>query len=53
MKYKVIKEYQRFYLCRSEKGWLECFSKSNYKVDANGYVYKFREYKEDNLKQNK
>lgn len=53
MKYKVIKEYQRFYLCRSEKGWLECFSKSNYKVDANGYIYKFRKYIEDNLKTNK
>ncbi len=47
MKYKVIKEYKRFYLCKSEKGYLECFTKNNYKVDIDGYIYKFREYIED------
>ena len=28
MKYKVIKEYNRFYLCESKKGYLECFPPS-------------------------
>ncbi len=27
MKYKVLKEYPRFYLCESPKGYLECFLK--------------------------
>jgi len=27
MKYKVIKEYPRFYLCESEFGYKECFDK--------------------------
>lgn len=43
MKYKVVKEYNRFYLCESKKGYLECFNKYNYKIDAEGYVYKFRD----------
>lgn len=43
MKYKVIKEYNRFYLCESKNGYLECFNKYNYKIDAEGYVYKFRD----------
>ncbi len=33
MKYKVIKEYDRFYLCESKQGHEECFFKNEHKQD--------------------
>ncbi len=40
MKYKVIKEYKRFYLAESPNGYKECFMKYEYKKDNDGYIYK-------------
>lgn len=37
-RYKVIKEYDRFYLAVDENGFKECFSKATTKVDAEGYI---------------
>lgn len=47
MKFKVIKEYSRFYLAESKKGYKETFEKYKYKPDENGYIYK---ESEDNYK---
>lgn len=38
MRYKVIKEYNKFYLCESEKGYKKCLDKYKYKPDENGYI---------------
>lgn len=43
MKYKVIKEYERFYLAVSPSGWKETFNKPLYKPDSEGYITKKRE----------
>lgn len=37
-KYKVIKEYDRFYLAEDSKGFKECFSKVENVVDSDGYI---------------
>ncbi len=39
MKYKVIKEYERFYLCESERGHKECFFKNEHKPDEKGFIF--------------
>lgn len=39
-KYKIIKEYDRFYLCEHPKGYRECFSKYEYKPTVDGYIVK-------------
>lgn len=31
LKYKVVKEYDKYYLARSEKGWKECFLKEEFR----------------------
>lgn len=43
-KYKVIKEYTRFYLAESPSGYRECFSKNEYKPNCNGEIVKKKEY---------
>lgn len=40
LKYKVIKEYDKFYLTENMKGFKECFDKVLYKPDKNGYITK-------------
>lgn len=40
MKYKVLEEYDRFYLGVSERGYKECFDKRKYKPDQDGYIEK-------------
>lgn len=45
-KYKIIKEYDKFYLCEHPKGYKECFNKSEYKPTEDGYI-------EEKLKQRK
>lgn len=40
MKFKVIKEYNYFYLGISEKGYKETFSKREYKPDEDGFIVK-------------
>ena len=44
-KYKVIKEFDRFYLAESPSGWKETFHKAEYKPDKDGYITKGKEYK--------
>ena len=44
MKFKVIKEFDRFYLAESQSGWKETFLKYEYKPDEDGYITKRREY---------
>lgn len=39
MKYKVIKEYERFYLCESRQGHKECFFKNEHKPDEDGFIF--------------
>ncbi len=48
MKFKVIKEFSRFYLAESKNGYKETFEKNLYKPDSKGYIYKKDEenYKE-------
>lgn len=43
MKYKVVEEYDRFYLAVSPSGWKETFNKSEYRPDSEGYITKKRE----------
>lgn len=38
-KYKVIDEYEHFYLCISKNGYRECFNKILYKPDSEGFIY--------------
>lgn len=38
MKYKIIKEYDYYYLCESSYGYKECFNKYVYK-SKDGYIY--------------
>ncbi|MBE6152684.1 MAG: hypothetical protein E7166_00455 [Firmicutes bacterium] len=38
MKYKVIEEYDRFYLTVHPKGYKENFPKYKYQPDENGYI---------------
>lgn len=38
MKYKVVEEYDRFYLGESKKGYKKCFEKYKYHPDENGYI---------------
>lgn len=40
MKYRVIKEYDRFYLAIHPNGYKECFQKYKYKPDKDGYIIK-------------
>lgn len=40
MKYRVIKEYKRFYLAVHPLGYQECFLKSEYTPDEQGYITK-------------
>lgn len=41
-KFKIIKEYDNFYLCENEKfGYKECFNKAEYKPE-NGYIIRKR-----------
>ena len=44
-KYKVIKEFDRFYLAESPSGWKETFHKAEYKPDKDGYITKGKYYK--------
>lgn len=37
-RYKVIKEYDRFYLATDENGFKECFPKVGNRVDKDGYI---------------
>lgn len=38
-KYKVIQEYNRYYLAEHEKfGYKECFDKSEFEADENNYI---------------
>lgn len=39
-KYKIVKEYDRFYLCEHPKGYKECFNKREYKPTEDGYIMK-------------
>lgn len=50
MKYKVIKEYKKYYLCESENGYKVCFDKFNYKP-KNGII--IVKETEDLLEENK
>lgn len=43
MKFKVLKEFDRFYLAESPSGWKETFHKFDYKPDKDGYITKRRE----------
>lgn len=47
MKYKVIKEYERYYLTQDEKGCKECFDKIFHKPDKNGYIVKKEDLKHE------
>lgn len=38
MKFKVVNEYKRFYLCRSPNGYLECFNKLDYRPNDDGMI---------------
>jgi hypothetical protein len=42
-KFKVIEEYEKFYLAINEKGFRECFLKKEY-TPENGVITKRREY---------
>lgn len=44
MKFKVIKEFDRFYLAESPSGWKETFFKYEYKPDEDGYITQRKEY---------
>ena len=37
--YEVIKEYPSYYLCKSQKGYNECFSKPMYKPNEKGQIH--------------
>lgn len=40
-RFKVIKEYERYYLCEHEKcKYKECFSKIGHRPDKDGYIIK-------------
>lgn len=47
LKYKVIKEYERYYLTEDEKGRKECFDKTFHKPDKNGYIIKHKDLKHE------
>ena len=40
MKYKIIAEYERFYLTEHPSGYKECFNKVRYKPTEDGYIIK-------------
>ena len=40
MNYKVIKEYDRFYLAQAPAGYFECFLKCNCVLNEEGYIFK-------------
>lgn len=40
-KFKVIKEYEKYYLCEHEKHkYKECFSRIGHRLDKDGYITK-------------
>lgn len=50
-KYKVIKEYESYYLCEHEKHkYKECFNKFDYKLNEEGYIVKQRNIDLDYMK---
>lgn len=52
MKYKILKEYKRYYLCESEIGhYKECFDKTHKPQD--GYIYISKRTKENELAEEK
>lgn len=40
MKFKIIQEYDRFYLAVNDKGFRECFNKAEYYPTEDGYIIK-------------
>lgn len=46
-KFKVIKEYERFYLAEDSKGRKECFDKIFHKPDGNGYIAKIEDLRHE------
>lgn len=47
LKFKVIKEYDRFYLAEDSKGRKECFDKIFHKPDKDGYIIKYKDLKHE------
>lgn len=43
MKYKIIEEYDRFYLTEHPNGYKECFDKYTYRPTEDGYIVKKKE----------
>ncbi len=39
-KFKIIKQYDRYYLCIHPAGYKECFSKYEYRPTEDGYIIK-------------
>lgn len=42
-KLRIVKEYDKFYLCEHSKGYKECFNKRDYKATNDGYIVKRKE----------
>lgn len=42
-KYKIIAEYDRYYLAVHPNGWKECFNKKEFKPTKDGYIIKCKE----------
>lgn len=40
MKFKIIEEYEKFYLAQAPNKYYECFLKVDYKPDEEGYINK-------------
>lgn len=40
IKYKIIKEYDTYYLCERPKGYKECFNKTDYKKTEDECIIK-------------
>lgn len=40
MKFRIIKEYDKFYLAQAPNEYYECFLKVDYKPDENGFIIK-------------
>lgn len=43
MNFKIIAEYDRYYLAVSPNGYKECFNKTTYKPTEDGYIIKKKE----------
>lgn len=46
-RYKLLKEYDRYYLCESSTGYKVCFSKFGHRVTDDGYVIKITRIKKE------